>query len=569
MSEQCVIVQNTYGFSNGSQVYDINRSLLRKSHLRHYDMMKKSHVYRNTIKINFLERKRIMKKVVYISLIFSFFVSGILLSGCESCKETAEPTQAPEKVEKKQEPLSPCGPHTISMNYPYGDSPVIRLDKVMPKNVPLSASFDYSIKVTNLTNVMVRDIVVTEYISENFKYVDSIPAAKKEANKLVWTLDSLDPEASREIKVVGMAASRDCLQHCATVTYVIATCSNIQVVEPKLKLTKTAPKNVSFCDTITETFVVTNSGSGVAKDVKIVETLPEGLKTEDGKSEITLVAGTLAAGQSEEFSVKLKPTKTGKYINKAVASSSGGLKVEVTTTTTVRQPVLTIAKEGPKKIYLGRVVRYKITVKNTGDAQAPNTIVKDIVPQGVTDIRASGNGELMRSVITWQLGTLAPNSSKTVTVTYKPDNIGTISNKATALANCADAVRASASTSVVGIPAILLEVVDVEDPIEVGSQTTYVITATNQGSAAGTKIRIVCTLEDNEQYVSSSGPTTGTLKDDTLTFAPMARLAPKAKATWRVVVKAVKPGKVLFKVSMTSEEFSRSVEETESTNLYE
>jgi uncharacterized repeat protein (TIGR01451 family) len=512
-----------------------------------------------------------MKKVSIILLFFALLATSIYTTGCRSTatEEEAAYTQEPVSPVEKPQMLGGCGPYTVSMNYPYGDSPVIRLDKVMPKEVALNAPFEYSIKVTNLTEVMVSDIVITESISENFKYADSEPAAEKDANKLVWKLNSLDPKSSQTIKVVGMPASTDCLQHCATVTYVIAACANVQVVEPKLKLTKTAPENVMICDSIPVTFVVTNSGSGVANDVKIVDTLPGGLLTEDGKSEISFIAGTLDTGQSKEFSTKLKASKTGKYVNKAVTSSSSGLKAEATTTTTVRQPVLTMVKKGQKKLYLGRAIRYQITVSNTGNAAAQKTIVKDTVPRGVTDVKTSDNGELSGSVVTWELGTIASNSSKTISITYTPSAIGTISNKATAEAICADAVSASASTDVIGIPAILLEVVDLVDPVEVGTETTYVITATNQGSAAGTNIRIVCTLEDEEQYVSSTGPTIGSLEGNTVTFGPMAKLAPAAKATWRVVVKAAEPGAVLFKVSMTSEEFPRPIEETESTNLYE
>ena len=53
-----------------------------------------------------------------------------------------------------------------------------------------------------------------------------------------------------------------------------------------------------------------------------------------------------------------------------------------------------------------------------------------------------------------------------------------------------------------------------------------------------------------------------------MTFAPLRTLAPKAKATWRVVVKAVEQDDTRFKVSMNTDEFERPVEETEATNLY-
>jgi hypothetical protein len=56
---------------------------------------------------------------------------------------------------------------------------------------------------------------------------------------------------------------------------------------------------------------------------------------------------------------------------------------------------------------------------------------------------------------------------------------------------------------------------------------------------------------------------------DTLRFLPLASLAPQDKAAWRVVVTAVRPGDVLFKVIMSSEQLTRPVEETEATHLYE
>jgi hypothetical protein len=51
-------------------------------------------------------------------------------------------------------------------------------------------------------------------------------------------------------------------------------------------------------------------------------------------------------------------------------------------------------------------------------------------------------------------------------------------------------------------------------------------------------------------------------------FAPLPSLAPKSKAEWRIVVKAGQPADVRFKVIMTSDQFSKTVEETESTNQY-
>ena len=110
-----------------------------------------------------------------------------------------------------------------------------------------------------------------------------------------------------------------------------------------------------------------------------------------------------------------------------------------------------------------------------------------------------------------------------------------------------------------------------EGMIEVGAEVIYMIRVTNQGSLAGTGIKIVVNLEDSMQYVSASGSTVGTpgANGRTISFAPVASLAPKARAVWRMRVKAVKAGDVRFAVEMNSDQIGRPVHETETTNFYQ
>jgi uncharacterized repeat protein (TIGR01451 family) len=231
--------------------------------------------------------------------------------------------------------------------------------------------------------------------------------------------------------------------------------------------------------------------------------------------------------------------------------------------------VLTIEMTGPERWYLDRLATYKITVTNKGELPAKNTVIEDVIPAGVASIETMTEGKLSGSTVVLELGTLAPDASKSVRVSYVPTKDGQLTNIATATADCAEAVTASMKTSVSGIPGVLLEVIDIEDPVAIGSLVTYVIAVTNQGSARCTNIRIACVLEDNVQYVSSPGISPGSIKGNTVRFAPLGSLAPKSKATWRVMATAVKPGDVRFKVTMDTDQLTRPVEETEATHLYE
>lgn len=524
-----------------------------------------------------------MKTHVGASFVLILFLAGVLLPGCKST-ETAEPetavTPQPAATVQPTTPVRPaaapkpattagrCGACQASRTYPADD--VIRLDMQMPAEISLNATFDHTIKVTNLSDMMVSNVAITEYLPRNFKFVQSDLPPRTEGDKLIWTLDSLDANANRQITIAGAATSGDCLTNCATVTFLMPVCAGAEVVEPKLKLTKTAPKEAILCDPIPIKLTVANTGTGAVPGVKVVDTLPPGMTTTDGKAEIVFNAGTLAAGQSKDFSATLKASKTGAYINKAAATSSSGLKTEVTTETIVRQPVLAITKTGPARpIYMGRPVTYEITVTSKGDTPATNVVLEDTIPQGVQSVKPSAGGTVSGSKVVWQLGTMAVNSSKKVGVTYTPVTAGTLSNTATAVGACADAVTASAKTNVIGIAAVLLEVVDTDDPVLLGDETTYIITATNQGGIASTNVQITASWEDAYEYISSSGDTRGTVAGNVVTFAPLPSLPAKAKATWKVVVRAVKAGDIRFKVAMNTAELGRPVEETEATQSYE
>ena len=191
------------------------------------------------------------------------------------------------------------------------------------------------------------------------------------------------------------------------------------------------------------------------------------------------------------------------------------------------------------------------------------------MPAGSRFASATEGGRVSGGKVRWVLGDLAPGASKTLGMKLKGEKMGRLAVSSTANADCADAVRATASTELSGIPAILMEVIDLEDPIEVGTNVTYEISTTNQGSAAGTGIRIVCTLPDNVSYVDSQGATSGSVQGQRVTFAPLASLAPKDKATWRLTVKGNGAADARFKVSMTSDQLTSPVEETEATNFYE
>lgn len=489
---------------------------------------------------------------------------------CVSCAPTAAPAAKPAPIAKAM--VAPkagivCG----RLIWPTGNiaTSSILVEKCAPSTVQVGMPFDFKIKVKNLTGVALKNVIIKDNIPSSFR-VSSVSVKPNTAgNNMVWNLGNLPAGGEKVIVIKGTPTAAGKLENCLAVSHELDTCVALNVVAPALKLTKVAPASVLKCDPIAFKLTVTNTGVGDAQNVVINDTLPEGIVTEDGKKKVTINVGTLPAGKSASYTINAKATRTGTFTNSASASAVGNLSANAQSTTAVLSPDLKISKTGPAMRFLGRPIDYSITVTNTGNGVSRNTVIQDIIPAGAKWISASDGGQLSDGKITWMVGNLAPQASKTVKVKVTGVQLGTIVNTASASAYCATPVTDTAKTQVKGIPAILLECIDLVDPVEIGGETTYVITVTNQGSLTGTNIAITVNLENTSQYVTSSGPTAATVRGGIVKLTPLAKLAPKERQSWQIKVKAVGQGDVRFGVSMISDQISRPVTETESTNFYQ
>jgi uncharacterized repeat protein (TIGR01451 family) len=141
--------------------------------------------------------------------------------------------------------------------------------------------------------------------------------------------------------------------------------------------------------------------------------------------------------------------------------------------------------------------------------------------------------------------------------------------QAAATARCADRVVQAASTQLRALSALLLEVVDTNDPVLVGQDTTYAITVRNQGFGPARNVRVQATLPAGLQFLDAAGTTPVEMAGQTLEFAPVPVLAAGDQATWRVRVRAAQVGNVQFQLRMQSDEMDEAAVESEPTRLYE
>ena len=205
---------------------------------------------------------------------------------------------------------------------------------------------------------------------------------------------------------------------------------------------------------------------------------------------------------------------------------------------------------------------------NEGTSTLTNVTLTDPVPEGLSFVNASHEGILNDNRVQWSLGTIEPGAKRTVQVVFRAKGAVNACNRVTASADHGLSAQAEICTEFLGVSALLLEVVDTEDPVEVGSETNYLIIVRNQGSLPATGVRVAAHVPEQEQVLKVTGPSVHSQEGQTITCQPFT-LPPQGEARFTVSVRAMRAGNVRFKVDLTADMLtSGPVSEEESTTLY-
>jgi uncharacterized repeat protein (TIGR01451 family) len=505
---------------------------------------------------------------------------AVFIAGCKTTKRTTRKrvVQPP----KQKVTVAPGDSSYTWQGFPQpARSPQeseILVEKIVPKTVRPTQKFTVEITVTNNANYKIDNVTVIEQKPEGVKFIKAVPsslvALSADKEPLKWELGTMLPHTKKRILIYGKPTRTGSIRYSGEtiLNFKVATdsdfASTVNIIEPHLVFDLNMPKSAIVNTKIPVSMVFKNVGHAKVINAKLVHTLPPGLLTYEGKSKIELNIGTLGPNEKKSYKLYFKGVKTGVYESTLEAVAEDGVTASAPMKIKITKPLLTITGKAPKKRYVGKKTPFNIIVKNIGDAPANNTEVVLSLPPDVVLQRATDNGKASRKGVVWRFKTLAPGEEKTLRAVTVVKKIMIAHVTATAVADHAPKVETSMSTNVEGIAGLLTTLVDLNDPVPVDEEVTYVITANNTGSLPATGIKIKCEMEDSMEFVKTTGATKGTVEGSTVTFEPMALLNPNSVAKWRVVVKAVKDGDVRFTVNVESDQLDRPVELIESTHFY-
>ncbi len=499
------------------------------------------------------------------------------LSGCAT-KEVAPPPPKPKpKPVVKQKPK----PKPMDMSYgwqgfpqpaPTPESSKILIEKRVPRKIKPGQQFSFTIDIKNNADFTITELNLSERLPAGFKMSGCSLSPRKKGNSLEWNLGDFRPGQKKQIKVTGTVSIPGAARFFGNTDLDFdmgETSSVVEVIMPKLDFGLSKPGTAIVQEPIPVKLMFKNDGQAPVIGVKLINTLPKGLLTAEGKSKIDLEVGNLKPHQSKVVDLKLKAEKTGNFKINMVAVAGEGISARASTSVKVTEAKLEISGKAPRKRFVGKIIPYEINVKNVGDAITKKVVVRMDLPEGASPTSAGEDGKVRGRNLIWNIKSLHPGESKKLVAKVVANKIMMARVVASAESGHSKPVQVAMVTDIAGIAAVLGTLIDKNDPVPVGEDEVYELIVTNQGSLPATKIKVSCFLEDSMEYVKSSGASKGTMNGSKLTFAPLAALPPQAKAVWRITVKAVKQGDVRFKVQIKSDQLHRPVELSESTHFYE
>jgi uncharacterized repeat protein (TIGR01451 family) len=428
----------------------------------------------------------------------------------------------------------------------------------------------YEIVVRNSGLMPVFNLRVDDEIPNGVRVIASDPPSETSGNRLSWTIGSLEPYAERRIRVDVQPPGEGELRTNAVVTFSGSTSIQTRIVQPRLALAVQGPEQSNSGDPIPFQILATNRGPAALTAVVLRCQLSEGLQHPQG-SIVEADLGGLAPGESRSVTLTATAARGGpQSCELSAVIGNGALDATARAVVHVLEPSLILRRQGPTRCFLKSEIGFELEATNSGSSMASAVVLTETLPAGFEFVMASDGAAYDPSArtITWQWSAMPPAAKRTVTYRVKAAAVGEQFDRAVLRSDRGTQGRAEGAFLIEGVPAMSLEVVDIDDPVEAGGELTYEVRVVNQGSCACSNIQITATAPDALQMRDGSGPTAARVQGAQITFEPLPRLATKADAVYRIKVRGLHPGDHRFRVQMTSDQLQQPVVKEESSRVY-
>ena len=217
---------------------------------------------------------------------------------------------------------------------------------------------------------------------------------------------------------------------------------------------------------------------------------------------------------------------------------------------------LTVRKTGPAQTTRYQAVAYRVEVANTGPAPLAGVVLTDLLPNGLEYLQGEDRSAVppkrearrTHTLLTWELGTLAPGQQRVFEYSASAKEEGTFVNRA--IVTAAGGLRQeSASRLTVSTPRLDLKMTGPEHRYR-DHPADYELTVSNPGSAAVSAVTVSSALPAGTKFASASDG--GQQAGGEVRWA-LGMLPAGASRTLRLSLTAEKNGEVVVKAQAAAD----------------
>ena len=522
----------------------------------------------------------------------------------EAAKARQEIKQA-EDQEGKQIDALVRGDSGASITFPKNDGPILDLRiSAEEDELQVGERQTLTLEVTNRSDQALRNLELRPQLSANFQ-IDGISRSRGSSDQQqqpqpqqqqqqqeqqqrqsdalsgehpTLRLASLDPEQTVTYSIDGVATDAGVVKATFDIDYDNQAMAVVafKAVQPDLELERellvdgTASERIYACDQAVLRYRLVNRGSGAARGVVVSENLPANARTEDGQGQVSLRVEELASGDTWSTEIPLRLDGSFAWDSRASASQGERTVHSQRLQAVVMEPRADIQVQAPQQVEVGQSAEVAVRIRNTGEHPIADAAV--VLPEHDLLRRASLHGLSQGSIEDGRiaLGEIAPGDTHDFSLRLEPTQPGRVEGEIALDAHCVEAQSHPISIEVLGVPALQVEVIDADDPIAVGGQTSYRIRVTNEGTAAAEQVSISAQLTQHLELLGLEGAEgEGEIQrdGDRLVLPTSDQLAPGESREWVLQAKAREAGQGGLQLQIASAIGPDPITEVEPTTI--
>jgi uncharacterized repeat protein (TIGR01451 family) len=466
---------------------------------------------------------------------------------------------------------------------PTTQAPLVTVEIVAPESANLAQPLTQEIVVRNLGKSAVHQVRVEQELPAGVRYLGGEPRAETTNDRLAWRVGTIEATSEKRITVKLQPSTEGELNTKSTVSFATTCAAVTRLTRPKLTVAITGPASALVGETAAFQIKLTNAGTGPIEKLLLRDKLPAGLQHPQGEMLEAEIAG-LAPGEARIVTLKTTCAKVGNYVHEIQAFADGAaadiqptggvrnpdLESVARTEIKIVEPGLQVKLGGPKTCLIKCEGVLLIDVTNPGTASAKNITITTRVPDGMEFVAMSDEGRFdpATKTATWGFTTLEPAANRVLTLKVRGTALGDVGFAALARADGGLNAKSELPVHIDGVPALGLEIVNVDDPAQVGADATYEVRVVNRGTCPCTGIQIVAIMPEGMELREAAAPASYKLQGQQVQFAPYPKLATKADLVYKIKCRSKVPGDVRFRVQLTCDQLQQPVLKEESSRFY-